>query len=763
MRLQAKTKGPAGPAPVSRRDMLRISAVFAGGAMVVGVASPSVLAQAASSAFPPTDFGPFGPFVRFDADGKITVVSRHHEMGQGSTTALAALVAEELDADWSTVSVVHCPSVNKVYAHPEMRLEGAGLEDRPLAILTGGSSSITASGEQYRRTGAAAREMFVTAAAKKWGVSADEIQIKNSVVSHASGHPIGKSATFAELLPSAAKIDPPQNPTLKDPKSFNLVGTDRLRRKDSRAIVTGTNTYTQDVRKPDMLYAVVAHAPKFGASVRSFDATAAKATPGVVDVFALSEPPLGSKAGVAVVAKSTWAAMQGRRALKVEWNDEKAENRSSEEILARVRDLAAGKAEPSGKLEYGVVEKWHVFKQQGSGGPPEGAKIFEATYDFPYLAHAPMEPLNCVAEVDGSRVRLTFAAQAPGLDQINIGRLLGINKDSIEIVILPAGGSFGRRASYHSDYPQEAVKIAKHIGGGRPVKLVWTREDDMTAGLYRPLAHIALKVALGADGYPVYWRHRVVSQAHHENGEELDPSATGTTGSHPYLKPTAVIDAQALHPAIGVRGQWWRSVEASYGIYVMEHTVELLARAAGKDPIEYRRELYRRSNDELSKRYMAALNLVLERAGPNTTPGWTRGMAVSEFANTVVAAVAEVKLENGKPRVGKVFQVVDVGPVVFPSQVINSIEGATIFGLSAGLYGQITLKDGVVEQTNWDGYPVLRMNEAPEMDTYLMPSTEPRPRSGAGEPGVPAITPAVANALLAITGKPIFSLPIVKT
>jgi isoquinoline 1-oxidoreductase beta subunit len=726
MNAPVKAFTAAGP---SRRDFVVVSAVAAGGALLIGCSPASLLSIGAKE----TDFGPFGAFVRIDPDGAVTVVSKHIEFGQGNHAGLAAMVAEELDADWDTVKVVQAPANTKVYANLGMGFQG-----------TGGSSAIANSWPQYRAAGAAARAMFVTAAARRWSVPAAQITVASGVVSH----PSGKSANFAELLADAGKITPPRAPVLKDPKTFTLIGTQRVRRKDAAAKSDGTARFTQDVHLPAMLTAMVAHAPKFGAKVKRFDAGDARKVQGVVDVFQIPT-------GVAVVARTTWAARQGREALKVEWDQSKAETRGTDAILASYRDIAAGKITPDGEA------KWQVFETRGGAAPAPGGPVVEALYDLPYLAHATMEPMNCVAEIGGGKRKLTFGSQVPSLDQLNTAKIVMALPGSVEIETLFAGGSFGRRANFQSDYVSECVHIAKQVGGGRPVKLVWTREDDMTAGYYRPLTHHAVKVTLGGDGLPAHWRHRVVTQSI-QKGSPMgvkgvdETTVEGTKGS-PYLAATPVVDAQVSMPAVGVPVLWWRSVGATHTAFVMEHTVDQLARKAGKDPVDYRRALYAKAG---AHRQLAVLNLAVEKAGPLATAGWTRGVAVHESFGSVVAQIAEVKLEGGVPKVGRVVTAIDCGTAISPDQIAAQMEGGTCLGLAAALYGQITLKDGVVDQKNFDTYRVLRMNEAPTVETYILPSTAPP--SGVGEPGTPVIAPAVANALLALTGKPTTSLPFVK-
>ena len=715
-----------GRAEVSRRDVV-VGSALVGGALLVGC-SPADIMSAGSK----VEVGAFGPFIKIAPDGLVTVISKHIEFGQGNHAGLAAIVAEELDADWARVVVEQAPANAKLYANGGMG-----------AQLTGGSSAISNSWTQLRTAGAATRAMFIQAAAAKWSVPAGEITVKDSVLTHASG----KTAGFGELLAEAAKITPPASPPLKDPKAFTLIGTDRVRRKDSQGKSDGTARFTQDVRLPDMLTAMVAHAPRFGGTVKSFDATEAKKVPGVVEVYEIPT-------GVAVVAQSTYAARMGREALKIEWNEDKAEKRGSAAIAASFRDIAAGK----GPADL----KWEGFDSKGDAAAINAAKagprVLEATYEFPYLAHATMEPMNCVAAVDGAKVKLTFGSQGPTLDQLNAAKIVGTLPGSVEIETLFAGGSFGRRATFSSDYAAECVHIAKKVGKGRPVKLVWTREDDMRAGYFRPLVIHDVRVSLDKDGYPAAWRHRIVSQSIMKGSpmgsKGPDSSSTEGTAGSPYLKATPIVDAQLASPEVGVPVLWWRSVGATHTAFVMEHTIDQLARKAGKDPIDYRRALYAKAGAD---RHLAVLNLAIEKAGPTATAGWSRGVAVHESFGSVVAQVAEVKLVEGVPKVGRVVTAIDCGVAISPDQIAAQMEGGTCYGLSAALFGEITLTDGAVDQGNFDTYRVLRMNEAPKVETHILPSGNPP--SGVGEPGTPVIAAAVANAILAATAKATSRLP----
>ncbi len=713
----------------TRRDVVVTSALV-GGALVVGC-SPADLMSAGSD----VEIGAFGPFIRIAQDGVVTVMNKHQEMGQGNHAGLAAIVAEELDADWTRVLVEHAPANAKLYGNAT-----AG------AQLTGGSSAISNSWEQLRKAGAGARAMFVQAAANRWNVAVGEITVKDSVVSHTSG----KTATFGELLADAAKVPAPTDVKLKDPKTFTLIGTDRVRRKDAQAKSDGTARYTQDVRLPDMLTAVVAHAPRFGAKVKSFDAAEAKKVAGVVDVFEIPT-------GVAVVAQNTYAARMGREALSVEWDEDKAEKRGSAAITQLFKDVAVGK---------NTQTPWEGFDQRGDAtvldaAPKAGEQVLEATYEFPYLAHATMEPMNCVASVDGAKVKMVFGSQGQTLDQLNAAKIVGCLPGSVEIETIFAGGSFGRRANFPSDYSAECVHIAKKVGKGRPVKLVWTREDDMQAGYFRPITVHALKVKLDKDGFPAAWRHRIVTQSIMKGSpmpsKGPDQTAIEGTAGSPYLKATPIVDAQLALPEVGVPVLWWRSVGATHTAFVMEHTIDQLALKAGKDPIEYRKALYAKAGAE---RHLAVLNLAVEKAGPKAAAGWTRGVAVHECFGSVVAQIAEVKLENGTPRVGRVVTAIDCGVAVSPDQIAAQMEGGTCYGLSAALFGEVTLTDGKVDQSNFDTYRVLRINEAPTVETHILPSGNPP--SGVGEPGTPVIAPAVANALLALSKTATTRLPFVQ-
>jgi isoquinoline 1-oxidoreductase beta subunit len=500
-----------------------------------------------------------------------------------------------------------------------------------------------------------------------------------------------------------------------------------------------------------MLTAVVAHAPRFGAKVSGFDDTEARKISGVVDVMEIPT-------GVAVLAKSTWAALQGRNVLNVTWDEAGAEPVGSSEMESRYAEWAAGQGTLPDKL------KWETFETRGDAAAAGEGEVFEATYHFPFLAHATMEPMNCVAQVGGGEgVRLTVASQSPTLDQINTARITLSLPGSVQIDNLHAGGSFGRRANFQSDFVAECVHIAKKVGKGTPVKLVWTREDDMAAGYFRPLTHHRVKIRLDKEGFPAAWTHRVVTQSLMKGSpmapKGIDTSTVEGAMGSPYLKATPAVDGQVLMPEFGIPVLWWRAVGSTHTAFVMEHTIDQLARMSGKDPVEYRLALFEKAG---ASRHTAVLKLAAEKAGwgQPVPAGVTRGVAVHESFGSVVAQIADVRIVDGVPRVGRVVTAIDCGTAVAPNQIAAQMEGGTCYGLSAALHDEMIIKAGAVERKNFDSYRVLRNSEAPTVETHILPSTNPP--SGVGEPATPVIGPAVANAVLAATGKATYRLPMIR-
>jgi len=714
----------------SRRDFLKAS-----GGLTLALALPETLAQSGPGKTARTMTGgtAFEPnaFVRVGADSKVTVIAKHLEMGQGTYTGLATLVAEELDADWTQIRVEGAPAdagrYNNLFWGP--------------AQGTGGSTAIANSFEQMRRAGATARAMLVAAAAKRWNVPEAEIGVARGVVSHKSG----KRAGFGELAADAAQLQVPAEVALKDPKAFAYIGKNAAR-TDAREKATGTALFTQDVKLPGMLTAVVAHPLRFGGKLKSFDATKAKALKGVVDVVAFTTPVTN---GVAVLATDFWAAKKGRDALSVEWDDSSAFKLSSTDIVSEYRKLAE---------QPGTAAR---NDGDAPGALTRAAKTLDAAYEFPFLAHAAMEPMNCVVRLGADGCEVWNGEQLQTGDQFALAALLGIKPEQVKLNMLYAGGSFGRRACPLSDYVLEAAAIAKAYGAKAPVKLVWTREDDTKGGFYRPMYYHTLRAGLDATGNLVAWQHRIVGQSILagtafepmlvKNG--VDTTSVEGASTLPYDIPNLNVDLHS--PRIGVPVQWWRSVGSTHTAFSTECFLDELARAAGRDPFEFRRGLLGRH-----PRHKAVLELAAQKAGwgmplPN---GRARGIAVHESFNTFVAQVVEIAQRGDGYRIERVVCAVDCGIAVNPNIVAMQMESGIGYGLSAALTGAITLKDGIVEQSNFHNYPVLRISEMPRIETHIVPSRE-KP-SGVGEPATPVIAPALANALYAATGKPLRSLPL---
>jgi len=540
---------------------------------------------------------------------------------------------------------------------------------------------------------------------------------------------------------AAARLTPPEKPPLKEPKDFRYIGKERVTpRTDARAKSTGTATYTQDVKLPGLLTALVAHPPLWGATVKSFDATRARAVPGVTDVVQIPT-------GVAVLGEHFWAAKQGRDALTVEWDTSKANTRGSADVVADLRAL-------TGKPGVEITRAGDSEKALAGA-----AKTVEATYEFPYLAHAAMEPLNCVVQLNKDGAELWYGCQFQTFDQMAVAQVFGMKPEQVKINMLYAGGSFGRRANAKSDYVVEAASIAKAIDGKAPVKLVWTREDDTGAGYYRPAFVHHIKAGLDADGAPVAWVHRIAGQSVLAGSamapkDGKDSSSFEGAADQPYVTSNRYVD---LHtPDYGIPVQWWRSVGSTHTAFAVEMFVDELAHAAGKDPVEFRRVLLARE-----PRWLGVLNLAAEKAGWGSAlpAGRARGVAVHKSFGSFVAEVAEVSLEGGTPRVHRVTCAVDCGVVVNPDVVRGQMEGGIAYGLGAALYGKVDIEKGRLVSANFDRYRVLRHREMPVVDVHMVPSTE-KP-TGVGEPATPPIGPAVGNALFALTGKRVRSLPFV--
>ena len=714
----------------SRRDFLKVGAVLTLAIYLPGC-SPGDDKGAGAAASGATKFEP-NAFVRIGADNTVTVISKHIEMGQGTYTGLATLVAEELDAAWSQISVEGAPADAKRYGNLAM----GGIQG------TGGSTAIANSYEQYRQAGAAAKAMLVAAAANRWKVAAGEIQVAGGVVSHAASM---KTAAFGDLVADAAALPVPTDIKLKDPKDFVYIGKAVTARVDARAKSTGTAKYTQDVQLPGMLTAVIMHPPRFGSKVKSVDDTKARAIKGVVNVVTFVTPV---STGVAVLANDFWSAKKGRDALAVEWDETNAFSQGSAEIMADYRKLA--KTPGAVARNDGDVDA--AFKK--------AARVIEATYEVPFLAHSSMEPLNCVVQISENACEIWNGEQFQTLDQGAVAKLLGMPPENVKFNMLFAGGSFGRRANPLGDYVLEAAAIAKAAATPMPVKMVWTREEDTKGGFYRPAYVHQFKAGLDKDGTIVAWHQRIVGQSIMGGGpmqgmvqNGIDPTSVEGAANLPYTIPNLRVE---LHTTtIGVPIQWWRSVGSSHSAYAIECFLDELAKATNKDPFELRRGLLANH-----PRHKAVLELAAEKAewSKPLAAGRTRGIAVHESFGTVVAEVAEVTKTAAGYKLDRVVCSVDCGVAVNPNIIAMQMESGIGYGLSAALSGAITLKGGLVEQSNFHQYTVLRMNQAPAIEVHIVPSTE-KP-TGVGEPGTPVIAPALVNALMASTGKPIRALPL---
>jgi isoquinoline 1-oxidoreductase beta subunit len=704
---------------IERRTFLRASAAVGGG-LLIGFRVPEATEATALGA---ADFVP-NAFVRIATDGRVTVIINKAEMGQGVCTSLAMLLAEELDADWSKVGFEFAP-VDPVYAHP-----GFGIQ------MTGGSTSVAGMSEPMRKAGAAARAMLVAAAAKTWSVGAEECRTADGSVLHAASK---RSLPYGELSTAAAALEIPKEIPLKDPKDFRLIGK-ATRRLDTPDKVAGKATFAIDVTRPGMLTALVAHPPVFGARAKSVNSDAARAIPGVKQVVEIDS-------GVAVIATGFWPAKRGRDLLQIDWDLGPNAGLSSDALRAEYRKLAQ---------TPGLVAR---KEGDPAAAIQAAARRLEAEFELPYLAHATMEPLACVVELRSDRCEIWAGTQFQTMDRAAAARAAGLDPERVQIHTTFLGGGFGRRANPTSDYVVEAVQIARKAGA--PVKLVWTRDDDLRGGYYRPMWQSRVSAGLDASGAIMAWTHTIVGQSFIAGTpfepfiikDGIDGTSVEGAAELPYAIPNVQVD---LHTTkVGVPTLWWRSVGHSHTAFVVESFLDEIAQASGIDPLVLRRRLLAGH-----PRHLAVLERAAKEAGWGGTlaSGRARGLAVHASFNSYVAHVAEVSLERGRPRVHRVTSAVDCGRVVNPDTVRAQIEGAVGFALTAALYGAITLKDGRVEQSNFHDYRMLRMHEMPAVDVHIVESTEPS--TGIGEPGVPPIAPALCNALYALTKKRIRRLPI---
>lgn len=661
-------------------------------------------------------------YVHVAPDDTVTIWLGKSEMGQGVYTGLTQILAEELDVDPRKIQVEFAPA-DPAYNDPLVPMQ-----------FTGGSSSITSSYTPLRKAGATARAMLLTAAAQRWSVAADTLRT-------AAGEVFGPDhrAKYGELALDAAQVRPPRDAPLKDSADFRYIGRS-IRRLDSLPKVTGRAQFGIDVILPDMAHAAIARPPMFGGRVRAVDERAARAIPGVLDVRRVA-------AGVAVLATNTWAARQGRDALAIDWDPGPHAGFSVDALRTRYRGLLR---EP-GAL---VAERGNVAAVFASVAPG-----LDVEYEVPFLAHACMEPLNCVAHVTAEGCEIWTGTQMQSEDRKAAAALLGIAVERVQIHTTFLGGGFGRRGNPRSDFVVEAVELAKLAG--RPVKVTWTREDDMRGGWYRPFAMSRIRAALDASGAPSAWHHTLAAQSVLRGSPfdsfiprgEVDPTIIEGAADTPYAFANFRVEAHEAESPVTV--QWWRSVGHPHTAFAVNCALDELAHLGGQDPLAVRRRLLADK-----PRHLAVLNAAAQRArwGLEQEPGHFLGIALQESFGSIVAQVAEVSVEHGGVRVHRVTCAIDCGFAVNPGGVIAQMESAIVYGLSAALYGEIDIRDGRALQSNFDDYPLLRIGAMPFIDTILMPGDGPM--GGAGEPGVPPIAPAVCNAIYAATGKRIRRLPV---
>ncbi len=708
---------------VSRRRFLQSSAALAGG-LVIPFWLPGGNGRHALAQAPKAPAVPPNAFLRIGKDGSVTVMIKHLEFGQGVTTSLPMILCEELECDWTKVRYELAPAA-PAYAHTAFGMQ-----------MTGGSSSVWNSFDQLRTVGAQARTMLIQAAADQWKVKPADVRAEKGLLIG----PGSRRMPFGQVAEAAGRLPVPEKVALKDPKDFKLIGQP-TRRIDSAEKVEGKARFGLDVKMKGLLTAVVAHPPVFGARSKTFNTEKVKGIPGVTHVVELS-----GRRGVAVVGSHFWAAKKGRDALEVEWDLGPNAALSTPELVQRFSELARTPGKVARKADNAEAIKG-------------AAKTIVAEYQVPFLAHAPMEPLNCTVDVRADSAELWVGSQFQTVDQGAAARTLGLKPEQVKVNTMLAGGGFGRRANPASDYVVEACEIAQAVKV--PVKVVWTREDDIRGGYYRPMYVHRVEVGLDSQGKVVGWNHAIVGPSIVAGTafepmlvkDGVDGTSTEGVADTPYDLPNLQV---MLHTVdVGVPVLWWRSVGNSHTAFVMETMIDDVAAASGKDPLQLRRELLAKN-----PRVLKALELAAAKSGWGSAlpKGRARGIAVHESFGSVCAQVAEVSLAGNDVRVHKVTAAFDCGLVVNPLTVEAQVQSAVAFGMSAALHGKITFKDGKVEQSNFHDYRVLRMNEMPIVEVHLVTGGE-KP-TGVGEPGTPPVAPAIANALFALTGKRARALPL---
>ncbi len=728
----ARSQAAASTAALPRRSFLKISVAsgFALGAYPLLATAQNTPAGESLKPFEQP-----AAFVRIDKDGTVTVTVNRLEFGQGVLTALPMILAEELDADWNRVRSVH-GNADPAYIDPAFGMH-----------LTGGSGAIKHSFTQYRELGARARSMLVAAAAAKWGVPAASLRTAKGQVMG----PGGKMLGYGDLAEAAMKLPVPAKVTLKNPKDFRIIGK-ATARLDARAKSTGTQKFGIDMQLPGMLTAVVLHPPVFGARLKSLDDSAAKAMAGVKAVFRMPTDRGGE--GVAVVAEGYWAAKLGRDALKPQWDTSTVEKVDSAAQLASYQALA---------------KKTGLVRYDADMAPLTSApNKISAEFTFPYLAHAPMEPLNCTIQLSGTgaatQAELWLGTQMPGLDAMAAAKVLDVAPDKVKVNVQMAGGGFGRRAVPTADYVVEACTVAKTAraaGLNAPVRVMWSREDDIKGGYYRPMHVHRAEIGFDAKGKVLAWDHVVVGQSIAQGTPFegfLIKDGIDNTAIEGMRDPYAVpMRLSVHHPQVNVPVLWWRSVGSTHTAFVMETLIDEIARATKQDPVAYRLQLM----GDKHPRHQAALQLAVAKSGygkRKLPAGQAWGVAVHESFDTVVAYVVEASVTQGAPKLHAVTAGVHCNLAVNPQTIEAQVQGAALMGLGTCLPGAaITFKDGVVEQSNFGDYQVARLPDMPRMAVHIVPSADAP--TGMGEPGLPPLAPAFANALAQLTGKPLRDLP----
>lgn len=713
--------------PASRRAFLAGSGAAAG-AFILGSYIPLGRRALAAEGGKPKLVTDPNVFLRIGEDDTITVLLKHFEMGQGVTTGLTTLAAEELDASWDQMRFDFAPANARFYNNAAFGpYQG-----------TGGSTSMANSWQQMRKVGALAKAMFIATAAKRWGVPASEITVADGVFAHAGSD---RKLSYGALAAEAMQQPVPDDAPLKDPKDWTFIGK-RLPRLDSPDKTDGTAIFSLDIRRPGMLTAVIKRPEQFGATVASFNASEARQVKGVVDVVEIP-------GGVAVLAEDTWAAIKGREALAVEWDMTRASTDSTVDLLTAYRKLADGTGLPAKKTGDAVAAL----------GKAE--QVIEAEFVFPFLAHAPMEPMNGTMELRDGAAEIWSASQLQSVDQFVASKILGLKPEQVTINTLLSGGSFGRRATGQADWTAELAHIVKAIEGRAPVHLVWTREDDIRGGYYRAMVLHKVRAGLGADGNLSGWHHKVVCKSlamgtPFEKGmvhEGVDHTSVEGVFDTAYALPdfnVEAFNAEAPMPVL-----WWRSVGHTHTAHAMESMIDELAAASDKDAVEFRLALLKDA-----PRDAGVLKLAAEKAGwgEKLPEGRGRGIACHRSFNSYVAMVADVTVDEQQVKVDRVVAAVDCGVAVNPDVIEAQVEGAVGFALSAVLRNRITLQDGRVVEGNFDTYNPTRMSEMPKVEVHIVPSSEAP--TGIGEPGVPCLAPAICNAIFAATGKRHRSLPL---